>query len=171
MDGRTRDQSDAAPALLGFGTTLFIGPALLDGLQRMLVRGPDYFISTIVVFSVTQNVGGLVGSAALGTYQTIQAKNHAAALTEHLLGADPNVAERIGLGAAAVADVIVDPAQRTGQGLSQLAQALAEEANVLAYNDVFLLVAIVALIGALYIGWPVFVSAVRSPRLAVGGPG
>jgi len=158
-------------ALLGFGTTLFIGPALLDGLQRMLVRGPDYFISTIVVFSVTQNVGGLVGSAALGTYQTIQAKNHAAALTEHLLGADPNVAERIGLGAAAVADVIVDPAQRTGQGLSQLAQALAEEANVLAYNDVFLLVAIVALIGALYIGWPVFVSAVRSPRLAVGGPG
>ena len=158
-------------ALLGFGTTLFIGPALLSGLQRMLARGPDYFISIIVLFSVTQNVGGLVGSAALGTYQTIEAKSHAAALSEHLLGADPNVVERIQLGAAAVADVVADPAQRTGQGVSQLAQALAQEANVLAYNDVFLLVAIVALLGALYIGWPEFVSAIRRPQLAGEGPG
>jgi hypothetical protein len=158
-------------ALLGFGTTLFIGPALLSGLQRMLVRGPDYFISTIVLFSVTQNVGGLVGSTALGTYQTIQAKSHAAALSEDLLGTNPNVIERIQLGSAAVADVVADPAQRTGEGVSRLAQALAQEANVLAYNDVFLLVAIVALLGALYIGWPEFVSAVRRPQLAGEGPG
>ena len=158
-------------ALLGFGTTLFVGPALFSGLQRMLARGPDYFVSIIVLFSITQNIGGLAGSAVLGTYQTIQAKSHAAALSEHLLGADPNVVERIGLGAAAVADVVVDPAQRTGQGVSQLAQALAQEANVLAYNDVFLLVAIVALVGALYIGWPAFVSAVRRPQLALGDRG
>jgi len=158
-------------ALLGFGTTLFIGPALLSGFQRMLSRGPDYFISIIVLFSVTQNVGGLAGSAALGTYQTIQAKSHAAALSEDLLGAHPNVVERIGLGAAAVADVVVDPAQRTGQGVSQLAKALAQEANVLAYNDVFILVSIVALIGALYVGWPAFGSAVRRPQLAAEGPG
>jgi hypothetical protein len=165
------EQLYVSQALLGFGTTLFIGPALLSGLQSMLARGPDYFISVIVLFSVTQNVGGLVGSAALGTYQTIQAKSHAAALSEHLLGVDPNVVERIGLGAAAVADVVVDPAHRTGEGVSQLAQALAQEANVLAYNDVFVLVSIVALIGALYVGWPALVSAVRRPQLAVGGPG
>jgi hypothetical protein len=158
-------------ALLGFGTTLFIGPALLSGFQRMLERGPDYFISIIVLFSITQNVGGLVGSAALGSYQTIQAKSHAAALSEHLLGADPNVVERIELGAAAVGDVVVDPAQRTSQGVSQLAQALAQEANVLAYNDVFVLVSVVALIGALYIGWPAFISAVRRPQLVREGLG
>jgi hypothetical protein len=158
-------------ALLGFGTTLFIGPALLDGLQRMLVRGPDYFISVIVLFSITQNVGGLVGSAALGTYQTIQAKSHAVALSEHLLGTDPAVVERIALGAATVGAVVVDPSQRAGQGASQLAQALAQEANLLAYNDVFMLVCIVALIGALYVGWPAFTSALRRPRLVGKGSG
>src|SRR5262249_11198546 len=52
-------------ALIGFGTTLFIGPALLSGLLRMLARGPDYFVSIIVLFSITQNVGGLLGSAVL----------------------------------------------------------------------------------------------------------
>jgi len=83
-----------------------------------------------------------------------------------LLGADPNVVERIKLGAIAVNGVVADPAQRASQGVSQLAQALAQEANVLAYNDVFMLVSIVALIGALYVGWPAFVSAVRRPQLA-----
>ena len=157
-------------ALIGFGTTLFIGPALLSGLVRMLARGPDYFISIIVLFSITQNVGGLLGSAVLGTYQTIQAKSHAAALSEHLLGADPNVAGRIGLGAATVHDVVLDPAERSAQGASQLAQATAREANVLAYNDVFALVTIVALIGALYVGWPAIVSAVRRRQATAQGP-
>src|SRR5262249_23366161 len=158
-------------ALLGFGTTLFIGPALLYGLQRMLVRGPDYYISILVLFSITQNVGGLVGSAVLGTYQEIQAKSHAAALSEHLLAADPNVAGRIEIGAATVHDLVADLAQRSAQGVSQLAQATAQEANVLAYNDVFVLVSIVGLIGALYVGWSAFVSAVRRPQLAGEGPG
>src|SRR5262249_45000793 len=141
-------------ALLGFGTTLFIGPALLFGLLRMLARGPDYFISFIVLFSITQNVGGLLGSAVLGTYQTIQAKSHTAALSEHFLAADPNVAERIAVSVATVRGALVDPTQQSTQGISLLAQATAREANVLAYNDVFALVTIVALSGALYVGWP-----------------
>src|SRR4029453_7082262 len=50
-------------ALLGFGTTLFIGPALAYGFLRMLEKGPTYFISLVVLFSSTQNIGGLAGSA------------------------------------------------------------------------------------------------------------
>jgi hypothetical protein len=155
------EQLYVSQALIGFGTTLFIGPALLTGLVQMLARGPDYFVSIIVLFSITQNVGGLLGSAVLGTYQTIQVKNHTAGLYEHLLAADPNVAERIALGVATVRGALVDAAQQSAQGVSQLAQAVAREANVLAYNDVFALVTIIALIGALYVGWPAIVSAVR----------
>jgi len=156
-------------ALIGFGTTLFIGPALLSGLVQMLARGPDYFVSIIVLFSITQNVGGLLGSAVLGTYQTIQAKSHTAALSEHLLAADPNVADRIALGAATVRDVLADAAQRSAEGVSQLAQATAREANILAYNDVFALVTMVAVLGALYVGWPAFVSAARRPQRTAEG--
>src|ERR1700688_4565996 len=64
-------------ALIGFGTTLFIGPALLFGVIRMLKRGPDYLVTIVVLFSLTQNVGALLGSAILGSYQTIQARAHA----------------------------------------------------------------------------------------------
>ena len=56
-------------ALLGFGTTLFIGPALAFGFLRMLERGPAYFVSLVVLFSSTQNIGSLAGSALLGSYQ------------------------------------------------------------------------------------------------------
>jgi hypothetical protein len=156
-------------ALLGFGTTLFVGPALLSGISRTFARGPDSFISIIVLFSITQNIGGLAGSAVLGSYQTIMAKSHAAPLSEHLLVGDPDTAARIAFGAASVSDAVVDPALRMAQGASQLAQSLAQQANVLAYNDVFALVAVVALAGALYVGWPAFVAAAR--RATPAGPG
>src|SRR5262249_46366396 len=52
------EQLYVSQALIGFGTTLFIGPALLSGLVQMLARGPEDFVSVIVLFSITQNVGG-----------------------------------------------------------------------------------------------------------------
>jgi len=51
-------------ALLGLGTTLFIGPALAFGFLRMLERGAAYFVSLVVLFSSTQNIGGLLAACA-----------------------------------------------------------------------------------------------------------
>jgi len=130
-------------ALIGFGTTLFIGPALAFGILRVLQRGPEMFITTIVVFSITQNVGGLAGSALLGSLQIASARAHAAALSEHLVAADPQVAARLQSGAA------------------QLSQALNREAGVLAYNDVFLFVAALALATAAYVAFPPAFNAIR----------
>ena len=147
-------------ALIGFGTTLFIGPALVFGFLRMLAKGPDHFVSFVVIFNITQNVGGLAGSALLGSYQTIQARAHAASLADHLLAGDPQVLQRIQSGSGAVAGVIDDPTLRGIQGAALLGQKLTAEANILAYNDVFRLVAILALITAGYlfyrIGWMVY---------------
>jgi hypothetical protein len=53
-------------ALIGFGTTLFVGPAILYGFLQIIQKGPKYLVSLVVLFSITQNVGALVGSACAG---------------------------------------------------------------------------------------------------------
>ncbi|WP_241659529.1 MFS transporter [Sphingomonas glacialis] len=131
----------ASQAMLGFGACLFLGPALLYGLLRVLKLGPNYLVSLIVVFSISQNVGGLIGSAFLGTYQVIQSKAHAAALAEHLVVGDVPVAQRL-----------------SAQGIGGLYQALQREASVLAFDDVFRLVAVIALGIAV---WVILVTATK----------
>lgn len=138
-------------ALLGFGTTLFIGPALAFGFIRMIERGPEYFVSLIVTFSTTQNVGSLAGAALLGTYQVAATRAHASALTDHLVGADPQVAARIQAGAQLLSGTLTDPAQQAAQGAALLAQAQTREATVLAFNDVFSFVALLALGTAMFV--------------------
>src|SRR4029453_15182265 len=98
-------------ALLGFGTTLFIGLALAFGFLRMLQRGPAYFISLVVLFSSTQNLGGLAGSALLGSYQVIATRAHLSALTEHLIASARQLVARLQV-----------------QGSAGLAQSAAREA-------------------------------------------
>ena len=156
-------------ALIAFGTTLFIGPAFVYGFLRMLSRGADHLVSLVVLFSITQNVGGLVGSAVLGTYQVASAQTHVQALSEHLVAADPQVALRIQSGAVAIAGAITDPTLRSAQGAGLLAQAMTREANVLAYNDVFRLVAFMALLTALYVAYLVVFYAVRRRRQPSAG--
>ena len=138
------EQLYLSQALIGFGTTLFIGPALGFGILRSLARGPDFVVSLIVLFSMTQNVGALLGSALLGSYQTVSTRAHAAALSEHLLGTDPQVAARL-----------------LAQGPAVLMQALTREASVLAFNDTFALVAAVAAATALFIACALAINALR----------
>lgn len=138
-------------ALIGFGTTLFVGPALLYGFLRMIQRGGDHLVSFVVTFSITQNVGGLIGSALLGSLQTIWARNASNALAADMLASDPQVVARIGSGSAALASVLADPAQRAAQGAGVLGQAMAREAAVIAFNDIFRFVAMLALAMAAYL--------------------
>jgi hypothetical protein len=128
------EQLYLSQALLGFGACLFIGPALLYGFIRVLQLGPDYLVSYLVVFSITQNIGGLLGSALLGTYQVARARAHASSLSEHIIASDPLVADRL-----------------VQQGAAGLFASLQREAAVLAFNDVFRLVALLSAATAAYI--------------------
>ena len=47
--------------------------------------------------------------------------------------------------------VISDPGLRAAQGLGTLAQQVTQQANVLAYNDVFLVVAVIAALGSAWV--------------------
>lgn len=148
-------------ALIGFGTTLFIGPAILYGFVRMFAHGATHLVTFIVLFSTTQNVGGLAGSAWLGSYQIAATRYHVTTLSERLSPADPQVVSRLQSGAAVVSGVVVDPAARIAQGSALLNQAAAREAGVLAYIDVFAFVRMLALSIAAYIAYLLLLAKLR----------
>ena len=136
-------------ALLGFGTMLFLGPALLQGLARIRERGPTYLVSFVVLFSTTQNLGGLAGSALLGSIQTVRARLHAEDLAENLSLGDPLVIARLQHEAQLIAPSVIDPTKRSSEAGALLGQALQNQANVLAFNDTFWVVMWIALAAAL----------------------
>jgi len=131
-------------ALVGFAALMFIGPAMAIGLSRTLLQGPQYFISWLVVFLASQNLGGLVGSALFGTLQTVREKFHSHALVEHIVLDNPIAAGRLAGSAQQVSGVIADPVLRNAEGAALLSQRVTREANVLAYNDVFMAIAVLA---------------------------
>lgn len=136
--------------LLAFGGTYFIGPTMVAGMGAVIAE-PRNLVSFSVMFTMTQNMGGLVGSAIVGTIQTAREKYHSSYLVEHLTMLDPQVAVRVQSGAAAYGSVLADPGLRSAQGVARLGAAATREANVLAYNDVFLMIAGVAIATLLWL--------------------
>lgn len=143
-------QMYASQAILGFAALLFIGPALLVGLTRALAAGPSHFVSFSVLFSVTQSMGGLIGAALVGTFQTVQTRVHLVQLGNQVSLADPLAAARVGSGGAGLGRVLGDPALRQAEGVALIAQSLTREANILAYDDVFRLIGVMALVTMLW---------------------
>jgi hypothetical protein len=161
----------ASQAMLAFGGVLFLGPLLLT-LMGSVVTNPGNLITFSVLFSLTQNLGALLGSSLLGTWQVMREKFHSSILAEQLSSLDPLVAARIQRGGAAYGSVLLDPAARTRQGVSLLAQSATREANILAFNDVFLLISIIALLLALWIfGRALWIMYVAPPPSAAPAAG
>jgi hypothetical protein len=156
-------------ALIGLGTTLFIGPAAVYLFQKMMPKGPTHLISFTVLFASTQNVGALAGSALLGSYEFSQARRHAASLADHVSLADPQVVQRVQSGVGAVAGALPDPTLRSAEGVALLSQRLNAEANILAFNDVFRLVAALALLTAVFLIFSITWTAWRNRRRAQAG--
>lgn len=131
-------------ALLAFAAAMFVGPAMIIGLNRALQQGPGHFVSFFALYSITQNLGGLFGSAMLGTFQLVRERAHSASISASLAASDPQVIQRLQSYSGALARTVGDPALRQAEGATLLAQAATREANVLAYDDLFLLIAAVA---------------------------
>ncbi|KPY34254.1 Permease of the major facilitator superfamily [Pseudomonas syringae pv. primulae] len=140
--------------LLAFGGTFFLGPTLVLGISGVLAN-PRNMISFSVLFGITQNIGGLIGSAALGTFQIVREKFHSSHIVEHLTLINPLVQSRLQSYGASYGSVIADPSQRNVQGIRAMATAATREANVLAYNDVFILIALIAVLTMVWISFRV----------------
>lgn len=136
--------------LLAFGGTFFLGPTMVLGTRNVLTN-PRNLVSFSVLFGICQNLGGLIGAALLGTFQIVREKYHSSHIVEQLVLMDPRVLGRVQSGGAAVGRVIADPQARELQGIRSLASAATREANVLAYNDVFMLIAVIAVLTMIWI--------------------
>ncbi|HVJ38631.1 MAG TPA: MFS transporter [Stenotrophomonas sp.] len=138
------EQMYASQFLLAFGSTFFVAPAMVAGIGRVATQ-PGNLISFVVMFGMAQNMGGLLGSAFLGTLQTVREKFHANQLMDHLVLTDPQVAARLQAYASAYARALPDAAARQNQAMRTLSGIVTREATVLAYNDVFLTIGLIAI--------------------------
>ncbi|WP_034158759.1 MFS transporter [Sphingomonas sp. ERG5] len=154
-------------AVIAFAATFFLGPALLFGMTRALQQGAGHIISFIALFGIVNSIGGLGGAALLGTYQTIAEKAHSAAIVQSIDPTDPQVAARLAAGGAGVARVVGDPTLRAAEGGALLSQTATREANVLAYNDTFRLIAVLAALTTLYLAFLLARRSWRARRAAM----
>jgi len=81
----------------------------------------------------------------------VREKFHSSVLVEHLTLINPQVQARLQSSSASYASAIADPSARTNLGIRSIASMATREANILAYNDVFMLIALVAVLTMLWI--------------------
>ena len=158
FDARSTDLTRApqlylSQGLIAFATAMFMGPALLFGAGRVVQVGGGPLASFLVLFVATQNLGGLAGGALLGTCQILREKANSAALTATVSLTDPITAARVAGFAHALGGVTLDPSARVASGVATLQQQATREANVLAFDNTFLLVAGMAAVTTLYLAF------------------
>ncbi|WP_175580780.1 MFS transporter [Chimaeribacter californicus] len=129
--------------MMGFAGALFVAPAMLS-IIGSVVAEPRNLVSFVAVFGMSQNLGGLIGSALLGTFQIWREKYHSSVIADNLSNLDPLVMERLNSYSAGLSATLGDATLRGAQGVVLLQSAATREANVLAYNDVYLLTASIA---------------------------
>jgi hypothetical protein len=137
---------------IAFAAALFLGPTLLTGLVHAIAKGPAHLVTFSAIFSISQTIGGLLGTAFLGTYQILRQRVHFQDLVNGVVLTDPQVALRVQQLGGAYAKVVADPVQRQALGVRLLGQQLTRESNVAAFNDVFFLIGVLATMALVLIG-------------------
>ena len=163
------EQMYLSQAMVAAGAALFLPPSMSVGFKASLSKGPAYLVTFFVIFTFTQSVGGLIGSAFYGTLIIIREKFHSAVLTERVLLTDPHVAERVSQLSSSYGKVIGDSAILKGEGLALLGAQVSREANMLAYGDAFLVAAVIAFVSLAGLSLHVFFRFVKT-RLAEDRP-
>lgn len=130
--------------LVAAASAMFLPPSMGQGLMSALKKGPNYIFSFIMLFLATQNLGGQLGSAVFGTLITLREKFHSNVLAQSITLTDPIVAGRVGQLSASYGRALTDKAILNAEGANLLSQQITREANVLAYNDVFMLISILS---------------------------
>lgn len=145
------EQMYLSQGLIAFASALFLPAAMLAGFSRAMRQGQEFIISFAVIFGAGQSLGALAGSAFLGTFVVIRERAHSAQIVERLVLSDPQVAARVRQYAGAYGGTITDPALRQAEGLALLGQVATREATVLAYGDMFRLIAALSVLVFFYL--------------------
>ena len=139
-------------AIIAFAAVYFLGATLMAGILRAIVHGPNHMVSFSAVFGISQTLGGLGGTALLGTIQIVREKFHANELVQAVVPTDPVVAYRLQQLGGAYGKVVGDSNLRQAQCNLLLSQQITREANIMAYNDVFVVIGMLSLLALLWLG-------------------
>jgi len=146
------DQLILSQFLLGFSSAFFLAPAMLAAIGGVIADQRN-LVSFSVMFGISQNLGGLLGSAILGTFQTWREKYYSSMLADQLTTLNPLVNERLQAYSQMYQSQISDSALLSTQAVTQLQTVSTLEANILAYNDTYLLTAGIAAATLVWILW------------------
>ncbi|MGL5697940.1 MAG: MFS transporter [Kluyvera sp.] len=146
------DQLMFSQFLLGFGSAFFLAPAMLAGIGGV-VADQRNLVSFSVLFGMSQNIGGLLGSAILGTFQTWREKFHSSQLADQITSLNPLITERLQQYAQQYQSQLGDSTLLNVQASALLQTASTLEAHILAYNDTYLLTAAISAATLLWVFW------------------
>ena len=134
----------ASQMLITFAAALFLGPALLFGVGRVVQSGGTQLASFLVLFVMAQTVGSLCGSALLGTFQTVQEKADSAILVAQA----PPFASAV---AGTLQSLAPHGTSGLAGGLAVIQADSSREAEILGFDSTFTLIAIIAAAATLYL--------------------
>ncbi len=138
--------------LLGFGSAFFLAPAMLAGIGGVFAD-PRNLVSFSVLFGMSQNIGGLLGSAILGTFQTWREKFHSSQLADQITTLNPLIVERLQQYSQMYQSQIGDSTLLNVQATTLLQNAATLQANILAWNDTYLLTAAISAGTLVWVFW------------------
>lgn len=142
------EQMYLSQTLIAVASLLFMPPAMISGLMAALAKGPQYLLNFIIIFISTQSLGAVIGSGLFTTFISHRQSLHLQYLAEQLRLTDPQVTQALQASSARLATLITDPAQRQAQAVMGVAQQAGQQAYVMAYNDAYFLIFIVAALAA-----------------------
>ncbi|URW75079.1 MFS transporter [Sphingomonas donggukensis] len=129
---------------IAFAAVFAVGPVMMEGMLRALAAGTHRVVSFIAMFSLSQSLGGLAGTAALSAFHTIRLKTHLIDAGQTLTLSNQPLAGALANAARRVAPVQIDPALQQQSASASVTQEIGRQAAVLAFNDVFFLVGTLA---------------------------
>ena len=124
-------------SLLSVALAMYFAGACILGFGPVVVDGGRHLITFLAAFSAVQYLGSLAGSAWLTTLVARRETVHFAQLAEQMTLSNPLEADRVNQLAAASITGTFDPLGRAGRGVGALVQQVTQQANVLAYDDLF----------------------------------
>ena len=143
--------------LISFAGGMFMGPMLIIGFIKALLKSPGHIAMFIILFTASQNFGGLIGSSFYSTYQQRHFQQHRQAILQSMPSTDPAVNLRLLQYQGSYRGAINDTSLNSQQALTTLNQVVNREATVLAFSDVIRFNSYLAVIG---LAWGVFVMIV-----------
>lgn len=138
------EQMYISQGIIAFSALYFLGPMLLEGLARAMAKSNNHIMSFSAIFGLSQSVGGLLGAALFSAFVTVQTRSHLSDMATHLTLTNPIVTTQLQQTARSYVAYANDAAVLQSQSVSQWISNALREATVLAFNDLFWVICVIA---------------------------